>query len=286
MRRLMAKVKSVQSLYFSPTGGTRKIISRIHDHTGLKTIHPIDLTASEKRRSFNGRIGGDLLLVGTPVYAGTIPHPFWESLQQLEGEKKWAVPVAVYGNRAPDTAIEELVKLLRGRGFRILAAASFVSKHSFASKEHPWAVGRPDEKDMSAAEEFGKQIKGKLSSDPSEIHVSGLLQDWFTKAMVEERPEGYHKSVLAGAKSMWWASASDKAACTKCRSCMNACPTDSIDADTLEIDDVSCIRCMACVDACPLGVMNLIYSDKPEAQRVYANLDKVFSVRKEPEIFL
>ena len=250
------------------------------------TTPTIDLTASDERRSFNGRIEGDLLLVGTPVYAGTIPHPYWEALQKLDGEKKWAVPVAVYGNRAPDTAIEELAKLLRGQGFRILAAASFVSKHSFASKEHPWAVGRPDDRDMSVAEEFGRQIRGKLSSYPSEIQVSGLLQDWFTKAMVKERPEGYHKSVLAGAKSMWWASASDKTACTKCGICMNACPTDSIDADTLEIDDGSCIRCMACVDACSVGVMNLIYSDKPEAQGVYANLDKVFSVRKEPKIFL
>ncbi|MCX6653958.1 MAG: ferredoxin, partial [Candidatus Bathyarchaeota archaeon] len=183
----MSKVKSVQNLYFSPTGGTKKIISKIQENTGLKTTSPIDLTPSDNRRLFNGKIEGDLLLVGTPVYAGTIPHPFWESLQQLEGEGKWAIPVAVYGNRAPDSTIEELAKLLRRRGFKILAAASFIAKHSFASKEHPWAVGRPDETDMSAAGEFGKQISDKLSSDPSEIQVSGLLQDWFTKAMVEER---------------------------------------------------------------------------------------------------
>jgi ferredoxin len=282
----MSKVKSVQSLYFSPTGGTKKILSMIHENTGLKTAPPIDLTPSGNRRSFNGRIEGDLLLVGTPVYAGTIPHPFWESLQQLDGEGKWAVPVAVHGNRAPDSTIEELAKLLRGRGFKILAAASFISKHSFASKEHPWAVGRPDEADMSAAGEFGKQICDKLSSDPSEIQVSGLLQDWFSKAMVEERPTGYHRNVLAGAKSLWWASASDKAACTKCGGCVGSCPTDSIDAETLEIDDVSCIRCMACVDACPVGVMNLVYSDKPEAQGVYVSLDKVFATRREPKLFL
>ena len=282
----MVEVKKGQILYFSPTGGTRKIISKIQEDTGLKTAPPIDLTLSGNRRSFNGRIEGDLLIVGTPVYAGTIPHPFWESLQQLEGEGKWAVPIAVYGNRAPDSTIEELSKLLRERGFKILAAASFISRHSFASNEHSWAVSRPDEKDISIAREFGKQIGDKISSHPSEIQVSGLMQDWFSKAMVEVRPMGYHRDVLAGAKNLWWASTSNKDQCTKCGGCVNSCPTDSIDAETLEIDDVGCIRCMACVDACPIGVLNLVYSDKPEAQGVYASLDKVFATRREPELFL
>ncbi len=269
---------------------------------GLKTKPPIDLTLSSKRSSFNGKIEGDLLLVGTPVYGGTISLPFWESLKKLKVEGKWAVPVAVYGNRSPDTTIEEVTKLLRGRGFKILATATFISKHSFASKEHPWAVSRPDEKDMLAAEEFGRQVAKKAKSNLTEISVPGLLlayswgisagkgssapQSQISNAMVEEYPAEYHKNVLARAKGFWWVSPSNRDECTKCMNCVNSCPTDAIDAETLEIDDESCIRCMACVDACPVGVMNLIYSDKPTALDAYANLDKIFAVRKEPKFFL
>jgi len=275
-----------QVLYFSPTGGTRRIISKIAENNGLKLAPQIDLTPSGKRKSFTGRVGGDVLLVGTPVYAGTIPHPFLTSLQQLHGERKWAVPVAVYGNRSPDTAMEELTKVLRGRGFKILAAASFIAQHSFATPQHPWAIGRPDETDMMAAAEFGKGIGEKLKSSLTEISVPSLLMDRINNIMVEALPEGYHKKILDRAKEIFRVSVSDGDVCTGCKNCSNSCPTDAVDPDMLHIDDDKCIRCMACVRACPQGVLKLVYSDSPSALETYARLDKIFSVRKEAKTFL
>ena len=275
-----------QVVYFSPTGSTRRIISNIAENIGLKVAPQINLTLSDKRKSFTGRVEGDLLLVGTPVYAGTVPLPFLNSLQQLHGAGKWAVPVVVYGNRSPDTAIEEMTKILRGRGFRILAAASFIAQHSFATPEHPWAIGRPDETDMMAAAKFGEGIGKKLKSSPAEISVPSLLMDRIGNTMVEALPEGYHKKMLDRPKGLFRVSVSDRDVCTGCKNCSNSCPTDAVDADTLHIDDGKCIRCMACVSACPEGVLKLAYSDSPSALETYANLDKIFAVRKEAKTFL
>jgi len=69
-----------QVLYFSPTGSTRKIISKIAENTDLQAATQIDLTLPPQRIPFTGKIDGNLLIVGTPVYGGSIPYPFLESL--------------------------------------------------------------------------------------------------------------------------------------------------------------------------------------------------------------
>jgi len=276
----------IQYFYFSPTSSTRRIISKIAENIGLKVAPQIDVTLPDKRKSFTGAVEGDLLLVGSPVYVGSIPMPFLDSLQKLYGEGKWAVPVAVYGNRSPDTAVEELTKILRGRGFKILAAASFIGQHSFATSEHPWAVGRPDANDLKVAAEFGRGIGEKLRYGPVEISMPSFLLERFSNTLVETLPECYHKKLLDRPKTLWRVSVSDRTECTKCMNCADSCPVAAIDADTLDIDVGKCILCMACVRACPVEVMKLVYSDSPSALERFANLDKIFAVRKEPKTFL
>jgi len=278
--------KRVQAIYFSPTGTTRRILSCMADNVGLKVAPQIDLTLPSKRDSFTGKVDGHLVLVGSPVYAGTIPLPFFESLRRIRGKGEWAVPVAVYGNRSPDTAVEELTKMLRGRGFRVLATAAFIGQHSFATPEHPWGMGRPDEADMKAAAEFGRAVGEKYGRRPAEISVPGLLLERFSNKMVEELPEGYHSKVLERPRELWWISLSDKVVCTQCNRCVDSCPVAAMDAESFGIDDGKCIRCMACVRSCPTGKMRIVYSDAPSALERFANLDKIFAVRKEPKTML
>ena len=82
----MTNIKSVQPLYFSPTGSTRKIISAITESLKMKASPSIDLTLEDDRKKFTGKVDGDLVLIGTPVYAGTAPWPFLESLQKINGK--------------------------------------------------------------------------------------------------------------------------------------------------------------------------------------------------------
>jgi ferredoxin len=282
----MAKAKRIQSLYFSPTSTTRRILSTIAENTILPSATNIDLTLPHQRDAFTGKVEGDILLVGSPVYHGSPPWPMMDPLKRIKGEGKWAIPVAVYGNRSAETCVEEMVKILRGRGFRILAGASFVAEHSWASKSHPYALGRPDQHDLKTAAEFGKQIRDKLASCPSEIQTSELLLDWFSKEVVESFPEGYHRRAVETAKKLGWVVFSKNASCTQCMSCVDACPTGAIKIDPQEVDDGLCIRCMACTRVCPEGVLSLHYDDSSSSRERFERLDKIFAVRKEPRIYL
>jgi len=224
----------IQGLYFSATGTTRKILSTIEEHTSLRSASPIDLTLLKQRESFTGKIEGDVILVGAPVYHGTMPLPMMEPLERLEGKGKWAVPVAVYGNRSPESSVEELAKILRDRGFKILAAASFVGEHSLASKDHPWGLGRPDQNDLEAAAKFAEGIKEKLYSGPSEIQISDSFLNFFTRETVRSFPEGYHKKVADWVKSVVGMTFSQDIVCNECMICSNVCPAGAIKVDSKE----------------------------------------------------
>jgi hypothetical protein len=76
---------SVQSLYFSPTGSTRRIVEAIAEGTGVPSLAPISVTTARERDSFSGQIDGDLLIVGVPVYAGRIPSFVLSPLSQVDG---------------------------------------------------------------------------------------------------------------------------------------------------------------------------------------------------------
>jgi len=282
----MSNERRIQSLYFSPTGTTRKILSTIEEHTGLPSELPIDVTFPEHRESFAGKVQGGVLLVGSPVYSGSPPWPMIEPLNRLEGHGKWAVPIAVYGNRSPDTCVDELAKILRSRGFKILAAASFIAQHSLASMDHPWALGRPDQSDLETAAKFGEQLRQKLFSHPSEIQTSDRLLNALTGEMVESFPEGYHKALVDGVKGLVSLTFSKDKACTECLSCSNSCPTDAISIDSKEVADDLCLRCMACVRACPEGVLVPKVNDSPSVRPVIEKLDGLFAVRKEPKLYL
>jgi ferredoxin len=276
----------IQSVYFSATGTTRKTLSTIEEHTGLPTVSQIDLTLPKQREAFTGKVQGDLILVGAPVYGGSPPWPMMEPLNRLEGGGKWAVPVAVYGNRSPDTCVEELANILRSRGFKILAAASFIAQHSGASKDHPWAWGRPDRSDLEKAAWFGEQVKEKVFSNPSEIQTSDRLLNSLTGKMVESLPQGYHKRLAERIKGLFTVAFLKDKVCTECTSCANACPTDAIDIASKEISNDLCIRCMACIRACPEGVLSSRLNDPQYAQAFYEKFDKIFAVRKEPKTYL
>jgi ferredoxin len=274
----------IQTVYFSPTGTTRKILSTIEEHTGLPSVSQIDLTPLKDRESFTGKVQGDLVLVGAPVYGGSPPWPMIEPLNRLDSGGKWAVPVAVYGNRSSDTCVDELAKILRNRGFKILAAASFIGQHSGASKDHPWALGRPDQSHLEKAAKFGEQVREKLFSRPSEIQTSDRLLNSLTGKMVESLPEGYHKSLAERIKDLVTVTFLTDKEYTECTSCANLCPTGAINANSREISNDLCIRCCACIRACPEGVLTIRYSDFFRA--AIERLDKIFAIRKEPKTYL
>ena len=56
--------EKVQSLYFSPTGNTRKVVDTILKGTGIEVAKPIDITLHRQRESWSGTVDGDLVIIG------------------------------------------------------------------------------------------------------------------------------------------------------------------------------------------------------------------------------
>jgi len=287
-------MKKIQSLYFSATGTTRRIVTTVEAHSGLPAVRSIDLTLPASRAAFQGNVDGDVMLVAAPVYHGTIPLPMMDPLGKLEGAGKWAVPIAVFGNRSPETCVEELAELLRSRGFKILAAASFAAEHSMCTMEHPWGLGRPDETDLATAAEFGEKIGKKLVAEPSEVQTGKQLFDFLASAytnfssrvMADSLSEGYHENLSHWIKASTTISFSRESECTECMLCSESCPTGAMDVGSKSVIEDLCIRCMACIHTCSRGAIALQSFDSPMAVAVQRSVDQACAVRKEPSILL
>jgi ferredoxin len=245
----LSKIKTVQSFVFSPTGTTRKVINSVLESLDVQAVDSIDITLPQNRAQWSGEITGDLLLVGVPTYDDTIPSIPLDYLNKLQGMGKWAVPIAVYGNVTPGGCLPELCGLLKYRGFRILAAASFVAEHSFASKEIPLALGRPDENDLEIAHDFGKMVNEKINGNLVEVKVE--IADLKKGQNYSRRPE---ESPEAGVVNLVRVEF-DESKCIRCFSCVEVCPVGAIEAEPLAINDGLCIRCFACTRVCPSGAL-------------------------------
>jgi len=255
-----------QSLYFSPTGNTKKILEAISRGVGFPSAKAIDITSKKSRDAWSGEIEGNLLLVGVPVWHSTFPAVVLPTLKKLNGEGRYAVPVAVCGHAKYGACLPQVAGILKKQGFKIVAAGNFVAQHSYATDESPLGRGRPDEVDLNKAKEFGRRIASKLKSDVSEVvSIYGdtayiqIYQEGDVSAQGRMLAESYHAFIKV------LASPELNERCSGCQICADSCSTGAIDADTLLIDDAKCTRCWACVTNCPRGLLQKYISPKNPA---------------------
>jgi ferredoxin len=246
-------VNSVQCLYFSPTGSTRRIVETVAKGTRLPVIAPISITTPRERNSYSGQIDGDLLIVGVPVYAGRIPSFVLSPLSKVDGAGRWALPVAVCGNVRMGTCLAELCAVLKRQGFTIPAAGNFIAQHSFACEFFPIAKGRPDENDLRQAAEFGQRVVAKIAQDAEDItcvYGGSLYIRMYVSGSTEATgfvsiPERHRATIRVSEHNVQL--------CDDCARCADVCPTGSIDPESYLIEDETCIRCFACTSVCPSG---------------------------------
>ena len=219
----------VTACYFSPTHGTRAYVRAVAEAMPGER-REIDLTRPAERRKEVCFTEKDLVILGVPVYYGRVPE-VEGLLDGLRGENTPIVLLAVYGNRAIDDALAELADLCAARGFRVLAAGSFVAPHTFSAKV---GKGRPNGADLAAAAELARRALDKLSGawEPPALPGNRPYRD-FQKAPFYPEGDG---------------------SCAACGACARTCPVEAIDpAAPRETDGERCIRCLACVHACPTG---------------------------------
>ncbi|WP_102266016.1 EFR1 family ferrodoxin [Massilicoli timonensis] len=236
-------IKRVCVLYFSPTGGTEKIAHLVAENLSEKLNIEctfFDITQPKNRYNEYHFSEDDLVVMASPVYAGRLPNKLVpEYKAKIWGEGTPAVPICVFGNRSPDESLRELMILMEDNGFSIVGAAAFAGRHAFSDQI---GAKRPDENDLDEIAAFTSKVVQKLTDnrkmflkiDHSELgaYYTPLKEDGTPAKFLKARPY------------------TDADRCIHCGLCVEKCPLESIDINTMETVGL-CIKCQACVRCCP-----------------------------------
>ncbi len=252
------------SLFFSPRSTTKATARNIA--LGWEKGTERDLVGSPLTEALSIPTQ-EPLLVCLPVYAGRIPTVCRAMLEEhLRGNGGPAVAVVVYGNRAYDDALLELVDLLEDKGFHVVAAAAFIGRHSIFTKV---ADGRPDAGDRATMQEFGGLCK--------EVCAAG--HPAAAKRLTVPGDPAYRDREVKPVPIK--PDCNDR--CMKCYACFRSCPARAIPEEApWTTDNDKCISCGACIFLCPTQARQF-------RGVAYEAAAKVFELknakRREPELF-
>ena len=156
------KINTVWAAYFSATDTTKTVVTQIAKELARHTGWPLetfDFTLPQTRKTPKAFGPGDLVVFGTPVYAGRVPNLLIKYVASVQGNGALAVPVVCYGNRHYDDALMELRNTLRDGGFHPVAGAAFSCQHAFSPSQN---AGRPDISDLTIAAGFAYDVFQKV----------------------------------------------------------------------------------------------------------------------------
>ena len=139
------EIKRVWALYYSATGTTDKAVNTIAEELAARLELPLEripFTRPAERAKDYAFTAEDLVVVGSPTYAGKLPNKILPDFRRaLRGGDARAVAVVLFGNRSYDNSLAELRAVLESDGFRPVAAGAFVGRHAFTDL---LGEGRPD----------------------------------------------------------------------------------------------------------------------------------------------
>ena len=272
-------VKKVYAVYYSATGTTQKIASFIAENVAEKLnveYEKYNYSLPKRREKILEFQENDLVVCGTPTYAGRVPNIMLPYLKNnIKGNGALAIPVVLFGNRNFDDALIELRNILEDNGFHTIAGAGFVGEHAFS---YTLGANRPDEKDMQIAADFVGKIVEKIRTvedipaEPIKVRGNEPIRPYYT-------PRDRHEHAIDILKVK---PKVNLLKCTNCKICANVCPMGSIDFNDVSKYVGICTKCGACIKKCPEKCR--YYDDEGYLYHQH-ELEEQFERRAEPEIF-
>lgn len=270
----------VTAMYFSATGTTEKVCRTVAERiaAGLSAAAPdvYDFTLPEKRRQAPEFGENDVVVFGTPVYAGRVPNVLLDYVKSVRFRGSIAVPVVLFGNRDFDDALLELSETLSDGGAVIAGAGAFVGEHAFSTV---LAKGRPDEEDLGKAGELAAVVAERIRNaggaagvEEPEIPGEDPIRPYY-------RPRDSKGNFIDIRKVTPVTGSS----CDGCGLCADVCPMGSIDPDDVTKLTGICIKCCACVKKCPRGAK---YFDDKGFLYHKEELEKMYERRADSRIFV
>lgn len=218
----------IYALYFSPTGGTKKVLNILISSWECEKKY-IDLSDEENSLSHISFKNNDVLVVAVPSFSGRVPQFVIPKLQEFHGDGIKTILITTYGNRAFDDTLLELKDTLQSRGFLCTCAVAAVTRHSILPE---YGKGRPDVVDIEELKQFSVQCKEVIENSTSTVQVTG------------NRPYRNYVPIPIKPKA--------KKQCIQCGLCYQKCPVHAIKPDNFRVCDKSkCISCLQCVAVCP-----------------------------------
>ena len=259
------------SLFFSPTGTTRRIVSAFAQGFGGESA-AADITLLAGREAFAGKLAEglpfgasgdaevpDLAVFAGPVYGGRSFKLLTNTIRKLNGEGRPAVCIVTYGGRHYDMALADLYDAAAAAGFQVIACGAFIGEHSFSKKIQ---TGRPDESDLAFAREFGQQVRRRLDAakEAAKDSLAGLPFSSLPAMAPESIPQrpvdldaiGMHRERLGHLTPNRPAPDEN---CLHCGACASVCPLGLIDVNDSDAIKPGCLKCNTCVKTCPVGSM-------------------------------
>ena len=139
------KITGVKAVFYSATGNTEEVVTAIAEKIAEKlgvSMEICNFTLPGGRTEVQTYAPSELVVFGTPVYAGRVPNKMLPVVQNnFKGEGALAVPVVTFGNRNFDNGLIELRNELENNGFHTIAGAGFAVSHVFSDKIAPGTAG-------------------------------------------------------------------------------------------------------------------------------------------------
>lgn len=250
----------LHAFYFSPTGGTKKVLNTILSVWDCEKRY-IDF--ADKTISFENILfeENDFCIVAVPSYSGRVPQFITPMLQKLKGNGTKAILITTYGNRAFDDTLIELKNTLEFSGFLCVAGLAAVTQHSVMPK---YGAGRPDLNDIEELKIFAQKIKNSIAYATTSVNVPGNV------------PYRKYLSIPIKPKA--------NKLCNECGLCLRRCPVNAISASKIHtVDRNKCISCLQCITICPRQARHV---SKPIQRLAEIKMKKLCESKKSNYLYL